>query len=152
DAEKAAQEASTQATGLRLAATAMNRADDGLDLALLLALEGNRRVDRPETRGSLLSGFTSNVRRFLHGHDNWVRGLAFNPANGDLASGSSDHTLRIWKLAGTLRLPPLKGHDDEVFDVAYNPDGNILASADGNGKIILWNALNGSILHRIDAH
>ena len=81
----------------------------------------------------------------LEGHTDAVWCVAFAPGGKVLATGSADHTIKLWDAAtGKLRTT-LKGHADEVLAVAFSPDGKILASAGGDlldtakaGEVILW--------------
>jgi WD40 repeat protein len=88
----------------------------------------------------------------LHGHTDTVRSVTFSPNGQLLASGSSDHTVRLWNPATGERVgQPLMGHTNWVWSVAFSPDGKLLASgAGGNGQqatddytVRLWNPATG---------
>ena len=48
-----------------------------------------------------------------------------------LATGSEDHTVRIWDVATGSKLAVLKGHAQPVGSLAFAPDGKSLATAGG---------------------
>jgi hypothetical protein len=60
-------------------------------------------------------------------HDNWVSSLAFSGDGRQVASGSSDNTVYVWRLDGEL-LHTLQ-HDSPVTQIAYTADGNIVIAA-----------------------
>jgi WD40 repeat protein len=65
-------------------------------------------------------------------------GMAFSPASGLLATGSTDGGVFIWNLrdgtlAGVLRCPT-----DAVTDVEFPSDGTLLASGFIDGTVRLW--------------
>ncbi len=89
----------------------------------------------------------------LKGHENIVTALAFSSDGNRLASGSGDHTIRIWKLPPLQpspegREPPLsfeegpelrlEGHTARVQHIAFSPDGTRLVSASYDGTLRLW--------------
>ncbi len=57
--------------------------------------------------------------------------------NGDIISGSYDHTAKIWKKGKDNPEATLKGHEFTVFDISECKNGNIL-TASGDGTIKLW--------------
>ncbi|MEO0968738.1 MAG: hypothetical protein AAFX80_10460, partial [Cyanobacteria bacterium J06639_18] len=73
----------------------------------------------------------------LEGHTNRVNSVAFSPDN-NIASGSSDNTVKLWNLQGHL-IKTLKGHYSDVNSIAFSPDGNTIASASTDRTIKLWN-------------
>jgi WD40 repeat protein len=74
----------------------------------------------------------------LSGHTGPVWSLAYSPDGACLASGSADHTVRLWDLRERRPLPPLFGHGNTVGAVAFAPTGDLLASAGRDGIIRLW--------------
>jgi WD40 repeat protein len=75
----------------------------------------------------------------LKGHTGSVFTLAFSADNHILATGSADHTIRLWDVvSGQTMGMPLTGHSDSVVAMAYSPDGLVLVSASGAGPIRIW--------------
>lgn len=72
--------------------------------------------------------------------------FAFNPIREDiLASGSSDNTVNIWKLADNslILLRQLFGHTSYTSRVAFSPDGTKVVSGDYDVSIKLWTTTAG---------
>lgn len=67
----------------------------------------------------------------LWGHEEGVRGLAFDPETGWLASASGDGTIRIWDPARSVALFELRGHEHDVHSVHFRDAGLMSGSRDG---------------------
>ena len=64
-----------------------------------------------------------------------------------LASGSEDHTVRLWHLeqqAGTASLRTFSRQGGQVWAVAFSPDNHLLASGDDEGTLALWDVETGT--------
>ncbi|MBP9726696.1 MAG: WD40 repeat domain-containing protein [Gammaproteobacteria bacterium] len=73
----------------------------------------------------------------LAGHTDYVFALAALP-NDQLASGSGDHTIKLWDARGVC-VATLAGHTESVYALAALPNGQ-LASGSGDKTIKLWDA------------
>ena len=147
------------ATSIMLAAQSLVRLDSKPDLALLASVEAIRRVSTVETQNSLLTALQHHPRlnRFLQGQSAAMWSVAFSPDGAHLASGSADHTIRLWDLETGQLLDTLEGHTAAVLSVAFSPDGTRLASGSGAGPllqatIIVWDATTGQELQRLEGH
>ena len=67
-----------------------------------------------------------------------VMRVAFSKDGDILATGSYDHTVRLWRAADGALLKILLGHGDYVTDLAFSPSGELLASGSYDGTVILW--------------
>ena len=80
----------------------------------------------------------------LTGHRGGVNTVAFSPDGRTLASGSEDHTARLWLPAtGEPIGQPLAGHSSGVMGMAFSPDGKTLASGSWDRTIRLWDPATG---------
>ncbi|MGL5064955.1 MAG: AAA-like domain-containing protein [Microcoleus sp.] len=90
-------------------------------------------------------------RNSLEGHNATVYSINFSPDGKTIASASSDRTIKLWSLDGTL-LKTLEGHSTDVFEVSFSPDGRLLASASGDNTIKLWSLERGTLLTTFLGH
>ncbi|MFN8440655.1 MAG: NB-ARC domain-containing protein [Caldilineaceae bacterium] len=77
----------------------------------------------------------------LRGHTNFVRAVAVSPSGHIIASGSADHSIRLWDRTIHTELQKLTGHTGAILSLAFtrtDHTGTLLASASGDGSIRLW--------------
>jgi WD40 repeat protein len=91
------------------------------------------------------------LRLFL-GHSRSVRSVAFSPDGKLLASGSNDHTVRLWEVSNGKQLALLKGHSTGVNSVVFSPDGKQVASSADDGTIRLWEVSSGKQLMSLEGY
>lgn len=72
-----------------------------------------------------------------------VMRVAFSKDGDTLATGSYDHSVRLWRAADGALLKILYGHGDYVTDLAFSPSGEWLASSSYDGTVILWGVPSG---------
>jgi len=65
------------------------------------------------------------------GHTSNVTSVAYSPDGRRLATGSDDHTVKVWDAQTGQEALTLRGHTQSVTSVAYSPDGRRLAISGG---------------------
>jgi WD40 repeat protein len=78
--------------------------------------------------------------------------VAFSPDSKQLASASSDDTVRLWDSATGTALQTLEGHGDLVWSVAFSLDGKQLASASSDKTVRVWDVATGAALQTLEGH
>jgi WD40 repeat protein len=84
---------------------------------------------------------TGELKDSWNGHQNAVRSVAWRSDGAQLASGSWDHTVRLWSAGESV---VLRGHTAPVNAVTYSK--TTLASAGSDGSVRLWDSLTGEAL------
>ena len=80
----------------------------------------------------------------LSGHEGPVASLAFAPSADIIASGSWDHTVRIWSIfARTQTSEPIHLQAD-VLHVAFRPDSKQVAVSTLDGQLTFWSVSGAS--------
>ncbi len=75
--------------------------------------------------------------------------LGFTTDGQLLVSGSSDKTIKLWRVSDGRCLRTLGQQAGEVLSVAISPDGQTLASGSRDGIIKLWRLSDGTCLHTL---
>lgn len=99
--------------------------------------------------GTVISACADGIVRLLHpsgvhmlaGHTDEVTALALNPGDFRLASGSRDHTVRVWNLSERELVTSIEGHTDWVRRLTFHPRENWLLSTSRDGTARLWDTL-----------
>ena len=86
---------------------------------------------------------TPDQPRPLAGHEKEAWALAFSPELDPahrpiLASGSDDHTIKLWDVDSERELLTLSGHSQTVTSLAFFHSDDRLVSVSLDGKVILW--------------
>ncbi|KAK6334442.1 hypothetical protein TWF730_003656 [Orbilia blumenaviensis] len=82
----------------------------------------------------------------LEGHTSTVNCVAFSPDGRQLASGSSDETVRLWDAKTGQGVKVLR-HKGPVLQVAFSFDNKYLAALSGN--VLLWDVITGHQLKNL---
>jgi len=72
--------------------------------------------------------------------------LAFSPDGQWLASGSWDHSIKLWEVSTGKMLITLKGLEDLILSIAFSPNGLLLASGSADNTVKLWEVSTGQLL------
>jgi WD40 repeat protein len=85
-------------------------------------------------------------------HRGGIAALALTPDGSWAASGSWDHTIRLWNVDRGLATIVLSGHADAVVALAFSPDGTRLASGSWDGTVRLWDPRTGAHVRTLEGH
>jgi hypothetical protein len=86
----------------------------------------------------------------LDDHGQEVNSICSIP-DGQLASGSADHSIKIWDVAAGAEVRTLEGHGDSVLALAALPNGQ-LASGCTDHSIKIWDVAAGAEVRMLEGH
>jgi dipeptidyl aminopeptidase/acylaminoacyl peptidase len=81
-----------------------------------------------------------------------VTGVVFGPDGARLATGSADHTARLWDARTGVALLEVMGHTDAVTSIVFSPDGARLATGCADHTARLWDTRTGAALLELKGH
>jgi F-box and WD-40 domain protein CDC4 len=87
--------------------------------------------------------------RTLSGHSGIIFAVAMNE-NGQIATGSLDHTARIWDAESGSCVAVLEGYSSPVTRIQFH--GKTLISGSVDGHVRLWSLETMGLLHSLTAH
>ncbi|KJA17515.1 hypothetical protein HYPSUDRAFT_124978, partial [Hypholoma sublateritium FD-334 SS-4] len=116
-------------------------------LILPLLAGDNTSATHRQTITTSLARCTNSCIYILKGHTSNVTSVALSTDGRQIASGSSDKTVRIWDLeTGKQVGEPFRGHTDYVYlqySVAFSPDGRRVVSGSGDETLRIWDLETG---------
>ena len=94
---------------------------------------------------------SARFARALAGHTKQVWCVAFGPDGRELASGSVDGTVRLWRVADGATLRVLK-HPEGVTSVDVSPDDQWVASSSYDKAVRIWRCADGALVRTLVGH
>jgi len=79
----------------------------------------------------------------LKGHTSTIVDFDFSPDGRNIATVSTDRTVRVWSLADGRELWSTVAHPNEASAVAWMPDGRTIATGGVGGELKLWRWMQG---------
>jgi WD40 repeat protein len=82
-------------------------------------------------------------------HTASANAVAFSPDGQFLASASSDHSVKVWRVADGVLLQTLTGFFDSVAAVTFSHNGQMLAASSFDRNVKVWSVANWSLIRTI---
>jgi len=99
--------------------------------------------DRKGEIGVLDIGSNSIAWR-VRAHTGMIRSIVVSPDGLSIATGSVDHTVKIWSAKDGTWRRTLVSDCDAVSSVSFSPDGSQVASTYDDGSCVIWSVEHGT--------
>jgi WD40 repeat protein len=92
-------------------------------------------------------------------HPDEVFCIDYSQDSKTLATGSQDHSIRLWETSTGNQKEIIHGHSARINALAFSPDGNVLASASGyfessepDNSVRIWNLVDFTEFRKMSRH
>ena len=85
-------------------------------------------------------------------HRGWVWSIEFSPDSALIASGSRDHTIRLWCCDTGECIKEFQGHSCTILSVVFSPDSALVASGSCDQTVRLWHRNTGECVQVLQGH
>ncbi|MHA1342111.1 MAG: ADP-ribosylation factor-like protein, partial [Promethearchaeota archaeon] len=86
---------------------------------------------------------SGKLLKTLEGHSSYVYSVSFSPDGTKLASGSDDHTIKIWDLEQKEAISSITFYyASSVRSIQFHPTKPLVAGGDNYGDIRIWDYFN----------
>jgi WD40 repeat protein len=75
---------------------------------------------------------------------------AYSPDGQQIASGSSDGSVKVWNVHASEEVLTLRRHESHATTCVWSPDGERLLSASGDGTIKMWDPRTGASIRTFE--
>lgn len=89
-----------------------------------------------------------NIESFKHR----ISTVTFSPDRRYVASGSWDHTIRLWDAATGQKIKTFAGHTGRINALAFSADGRRILSAARDNLVKIWDVATGQELRTLTGH
>ncbi len=86
------------------------------------------------------------------GHTGAVLSVAWSPDGQQLATCSTDKTVRVWDTPTGRCTNTLQAHTGAVWSVAWSPDGQQLATGSDDNTVRVWDTTTGRCTNTLQGH
>lgn len=92
------------------------------------------------------------LKKSLKGHNDTVTAIDFSPDATQVASGSLDASVLVWKLNAKQVPYKFVGHTGAVYSIAFNPTGTLIATGSADNTVKLWQNDSRGISSTLKSH
>jgi WD40 repeat protein len=86
------------------------------------------------------------------GHRAAVKSVAYSLDGKLIATGSRDHSVKLWEVSTGREIRSFLGHLNAVNAIAFDPTGKLMATGSSDKDIIIWEIATGKEILRISGH
>ncbi|KAF9916324.1 hypothetical protein BX616_004051 [Lobosporangium transversale] len=109
-------------------------------------------VAREREKAYICDARTKAIIHTLEGHAHNILDAAFQPHGGQIATCSSDKTVRLWDVKSGQLINTFYGHTSTIDQVVFSPSGHQIASFSRDKTVRLWDAQLPSSVHATSGH